>query len=154
MSSPKTIREPFPLQVSEAYDRWLFHGPGFQVIDSLLGMDASGMVATITPSRAGNGAPWLANPFVLDAGPQMAILWSRARFDTTPLPTRIAAYHRYGPIGSEPLEVRFEVAPGAEASAIKADVWFVRAGRVLGKMEGLEGAGSAERKRITGVLTK
>jgi len=154
---PRLLSSPFPLAAPEAYEQWLFHGPRFQVIGDLLGMDARGIQAIVDPSRADNGAratesDWLMNPFVLDAGPQMAILWSRARFGTTPLPTRIASYRRYEPIGREPLEVRFEAAPGADGSSVSADVWFIRDGRVIGIMKGLEGAGSAELNRIAKVL--
>ncbi len=151
------IAERFPLgSVGEAYSRWLFHGPLFQAITELRGLDASGIDAVFRPSDPeatigrGDTTGWLIDPVVLDACPQLAMLWSRARFDTSPLPNRVGAFHRFGPIGDGPLEAVFRVEPGTDESAYKATVWLIRGGRVVGIMEGLEGAGTAALNRITG----
>jgi len=69
-------------------------------------------------------------------------------FDTSPLPNRVAVYHRFASMGDEPLECLFRVDPASNESWYKADVWLLRDGKVVGLMEGLEGAGSAELNRI------
>jgi hypothetical protein len=48
--------------------------------------------------------------------------------------------------------VRFEVAQGADANGVKANVWFIRAGKVVGRMDGLEAVGNASLNRIAGGL--
>lgn len=155
------ISEPFPLDtVDEAYRRWLFHGPLFRGIQELRGLDASGIDAVIGPScpRQCLGrdvtAGWLIDPVVLDVCPQFAMLWSRATFDTSPLPNRVAVYHRYGPLGDGPVEALFRVDATTDESSYKADVWLIRDNQVIGLMEGLEGAGSAALNRIAGSSTR
>jgi hypothetical protein len=142
------------VSAEDAYERWLFHGPLFQVIEKLDGLDRHGIDATVRPAcsrqcvgtQATDG--WLIDPIVLDAAPQLSILWSRATHGTTPLPSRLARYHRFGPIGTEPVELRWRVDPGHDGQNLRAKVWFLRDGRVVGQMDGLEGAGSAGLNRL------
>lgn len=147
--------QPFPLDVEQAYDQWLFHGATLQVITELTGLDAQGVDAVVRPGcwRTSVGQHvqqgWLIDPLVLDAAPQLAILWSRATHDATPLPNRVGRYHRFGPMGGDPIQVHYRVENGTDGNNYKASVWFIRDGRVLGMMEGLEGAGSQELNRIT-----
>jgi hypothetical protein len=149
------IDRPPPLVAGEVYRRWLFHGPLFQAIEQLRGLDDRGVDAVVRPSsprlclgehvRRG----WLIDPVVLDAAPQVALIWSRATRGTSALPSRIGTYHRYGPMGDGPLEMIFRVdASATDAHTIRATAWFVRDGRVVGLMEGLEGAASAQLNRI------
>ncbi len=145
----------FPLDsVDEAYQRWLFHGPTLQAITRLDGLDNTGIDAVFSPSSAREcigphaDGDWLIDPVVLDAAPQLGMIWSRAVFDTSPLPNRVAAYHRFAPVGDEPLVCLFRVDPESNESWYKADVWLLRKGKVVGLLEGLEGAGSAALNRI------
>ena len=126
------------------------------MIESLDGLDLRGIDATVHPARNHeNGGQdslkgWLINPIVLDAAPQVALLWSRATYGTSALPNGLQTYHRYGPIGTEPVEMRWRVDPGHDGHTVRARVWFLREGRVLGQMDGLEGAGTAALNRIGG----
>ncbi len=150
------IHEAFPMSTDKAYEQWLFHGPGLQVIEQLTGLDAQGLDAVALPARvrqhAGSTAHagWLIDPVVLDAAPQMAQLWSQATYGTTVLPNSLQTYHRYGPIGTEPVEMRWRVDPGHDEHTVKGRVWFLRGGRVVGQMDGLEVAGNVELNRIVG----
>lgn len=151
------IQDAFPMSTDEAYEHWLFHGPGLQVIEQLTGLDPQqGLDAVVLPARvrahAGDAAHagWLIDPVVLDAAPQMAQLWSQATYGTTVLPNSLQTYHRYGPIGNEPVEMRWRVDPGHDEHAAKGRVWFLRGGRVVGQMDGLEVAGNVELNRIVG----
>ncbi len=145
----------FPLEtVDEAYHRWLFHGPSLQAITRFDGLDSSGVDAVFRPGVARDcvgphaDGDWLIDPVVLDAAPQLGMIWSRAVFDTSPLPNRVAKYHRFGPVGDGPLEALFRVDPASNEHGYKADVWLIRGDKVVGLMEGLEGAGSAALNRI------
>ncbi len=150
----------FPLSVYNAYLRWLFHGPSFHLIQQLHGLDEHGMDATVQPScpRQSVGehvhCDWLIDAIALDVGPQLAALWSRAHFDTTPLPGRVKSYERFGSIGEATFECIFRTNNGSHGSSLNANVWFVRDGRVIGRFTGLECSGSHELNRITGRLLR
>jgi NAD(P)-dependent dehydrogenase (short-subunit alcohol dehydrogenase family) len=152
--APEPIQGRTEGSASELYRRWLFHGPLFQVIREVRGAGPAGIDASGWPSSpqqclgGDTGAGWLIDPIVLDAGPQLAIVWSRATFDTTPLPNRVGVYHRYGALGGESLEVRLRVTHGCDGSTLLADVLFVRGGQVVGRMESLEGSASARLNRL------
>jgi hypothetical protein len=151
------IEKPFPLPtVDEAYDRWLFHGPLFRGITELNGCDLGGVDCKVQPSlptaclARTQTTGWLIDPVILDVCPQLAMLWSRAVYDTSPLPNRISHLHCYGALAGGPIELLFRVDPISDENTYKADVWLIRDGRVVGLMEGLEGAGSAALNRIAG----
>src|SRR5690606_11139127 len=73
--------QPLPLSVEECYERWLFHGPCFQGITAVPGLNRHGIVADITPSlpdeclASGPGGRWLLDPVTIDCGFQLGILW-------------------------------------------------------------------------------
>jgi hypothetical protein len=137
------------LSVREAYRRWLFHGPSFWMIEKFRGLDTNGIDATLGIDDYAR-PNWIFDPIVLDVGPQLATLWSQANHGTTILPSQIAAYRHYGPMEVGPVEAILRVRPGADGDLVRADVWFLQQGRVVGHMEGLEGAGSLELNRIVG----
>jgi NAD(P)-dependent dehydrogenase (short-subunit alcohol dehydrogenase family)/acyl carrier protein len=140
------------------YDEWLFHGPLYQAIQSFVGANAQGIDAIVQPSDAGqfmnrpqdqaaSAARWLVDPVVLDVAPQLGIVWARRTHDVAMLPNRVARFHIYEPFGAEPLETLFRIQPGSDAEVFRADVYFVRAGRLLAQLQGLEGAGSQQLNR-------
>jgi hypothetical protein len=60
----------------------------------------------------------------------------------------VAKFHRFGPMDAGPLQVYFRVAPGTDRYLQRADVWFVRDGRVMACLEGLEAAASSSLNRL------
>jgi len=154
--APELVRleDPFPLNAQEAYDRWLFHGPAFRSIVELRGMDGTGIDAVVSSEASSlDGAQrrnWLIDPAILDAAPQLALLWSRAVYDTSSLPYGVADYYRYGPLGNEPLEALLRIDPATDDSSLKADVWLLCDGTVVGLLVGMECASSAALNRIGG----
>jgi hypothetical protein len=152
------IEIPASLDASEAYQRLLFHGPHFQVIQRLGGLDETGVDATLARVHGadwtdGNGQELVADPLVLDAGPQLALVWSRMNHDTTPLPSGVDNFYRYGPMNGDAIDAYFRVAPGADGYMHRADVWFVREGRVIALLEGLESAATPSLNRLAGQVT-
>ncbi len=149
-----SLQGEFPLEPRAAYEQWLFHGPTYQVIDAVTGVGREGIDARVRPScrwRAVGGhvqRAWLIDPIVLDSAAQLAILWSRANFNTTPLPNRVKCLHRYAPVGSSALDAFIRTTSAADGTTFQADVWFVREGRVVLWIEGLEGTGSALLNRL------
>jgi 3-oxoacyl-(acyl-carrier-protein) synthase/NAD(P)H-dependent flavin oxidoreductase YrpB (nitropropane dioxygenase family)/NAD(P)-dependent dehydrogenase (short-subunit alcohol dehydrogenase family)/acyl carrier protein len=150
----ETLASACDVSVTDAYDRWTFHGPALQVIEELRRVGVGGIDALVRPSSprqiAGSASEgWLIDAAMLDAGPQIATIWSRYHQDVTVLPNRIACYHRYGPLAGPPAEVAFRVSTGLDGQTYRGDVWYLRDGRVLGRIEGLEGSGTLELNRIT-----
>ncbi|MEM7201409.1 MAG: SDR family NAD(P)-dependent oxidoreductase, partial [Planctomycetota bacterium] len=136
------------LSAADCYDRYLFHGPAFQVIHGIRSLDEGGIDASLDPSGEAAAAGWLVDPMVLDAAPQLAIVWAREQFSTTPLPNRVATYRCFDDLSKGPIEALFRPTAESDQSNVKADVWFVRGGVVVGHMQGLEGAASAELNRL------
>jgi hypothetical protein len=155
--SLETIHDAFPLSPADAYQEWLFHGPAFQAIERFGGCNEKGIDASVRPSSwrhcvgDDSEAGWLIDPIVLDVGPQLAILWSRAMHGTTTLPNRMEAYERYGSFQEGPIDVAVRVGDIADAQTFMADVWFLHSGTVVGVMRGLEGASSASLNRVAEV---
>jgi NAD(P)-dependent dehydrogenase (short-subunit alcohol dehydrogenase family) len=101
---PLTSLAPFPMSLSEAYARWLFHGPVFQRISAIEGLSEEGLSAMIkaaAPSDCIRGAlagAWLIDPVVVDCGFQLAILHARNFLDVTPLPAYIKRIRCVAPL--------------------------------------------------------
>lgn len=93
--------QPFLMTVDEAYKHWLFHGPAFQGITKVEGINDKGIFAVLKPSAPtqclGGKAQgrWLIDPVLLDSAFQLAILWQRFQFDMTPLPSGFMEYRRF-----------------------------------------------------------
>uniref|UniRef100_UPI0037850ADB SDR family NAD(P)-dependent oxidoreductase n=1 Tax=Aquabacterium sp. TaxID=1872578 RepID=UPI0037850ADB len=121
------------LAVDKAYAEWLFHGPRFQVISAIKGLSAAGAtgsVRTVSPQHwlpaLPAGAPgWVFDPAVVDAAPQMAILWDRAFHDQTCLPTGFGRVQRCRADWPATLQMAYEALPSDDASTVRANVYFL-----------------------------
>jgi acyl transferase domain-containing protein/NAD(P)H-dependent flavin oxidoreductase YrpB (nitropropane dioxygenase family)/NADP-dependent 3-hydroxy acid dehydrogenase YdfG len=136
---------PMSMSLEDAYRRWLFHGPLFAAIRSVEHLGPDGVVAELVPSSPGRclrGRPhgeWLIDPVVMDAGFQLAILWSRAHNDLTPLPSRFQSYGRFAPLGRPGVRCHMAARSSADGHALVTRYLFVAPdGAVLGLLEGLE----------------
>jgi NAD(P)-dependent dehydrogenase (short-subunit alcohol dehydrogenase family) len=142
----------FPKSAADAYRDWLFHGPAFQRITAIPRFAPRAVDATVDPvfdDTAEDGGRVCFDPILLDTIPQLATLWSRASFNTFPLPNRVAEFRTFGPLGTAPLTLRLRLDPSSSATVYKADAQIERDGAVLWEMRGLEGAGSRELTRLT-----
>jgi hypothetical protein len=145
------------LTVEHAYGQWLFHGPLFQVIDDIDGLSATGArarVRTSKPSewmgRVDDEQRWLFDPAVVDAAPQMAILWARNQHDQTALPTRFGRVVRYRDEMPAQLHMAYECLPSDDPSQVRANVYYLDADhRVVMLIEELEGVASAALNRLS-----
>mgnify|MGYP005751220993 CR=1 FL=1 len=118
------------LPVAKAYQEWLFHGPRFQVIRGISGLSSRGAAALMCPSSpqqwlAGGRAEqqWIIDPAVLDAAPQMALLWARTFHDGSALPAQFGRVVRYAEQLPERFHMDFQCLPG-EAQQVRANVFF------------------------------
>jgi acyl transferase domain-containing protein len=153
---------PFPMSVDAAYRDLLFHGPLFQGIVAIEGMDERGAVSLLRPSTpaqclaGADGADWLLDPVLLDCALQVQVVWARLHWDVTLLPAEIATYRRAlsGPrtVPAGGL-VRHEllVRTDSEPPLCRTDHRFhLSDGRLLATLGGVVGVGTAALNRLAG----
>jgi len=92
---------PYPHEVDEAYDRFLFHGPSLHGIDEIVGTSDHGMVAwlrTSTPAALGVAdATWHTDPLAVDGTLQLMLLWVREHLGLGALPTAVGTFRQLRP---------------------------------------------------------
>lgn len=145
------------LPVAKAYQEWLFHGPRFQVIRGIGGLSSQGAAALMCPSSpqqwlAGGRAEqqWIIDPAVLDAAPQMALLWARTFHDGSALPAQFGRVVRYVERLPERFHMDFQCLSG-EAQQVRANVFFCDdQGRLLLLIEDLQCIVDARLNRLGG----
>jgi len=149
---------PFPMTVDESYHRWLFHGPCFQGITRIEGMNEQGIFGILAPSSppeclsANAGGHWLIDPVLLDCGFQLAILWERSHHDMTPLPSRFKSYRRFGPLLGSPVRCHLKAQSSAGGQNLLTDICFLdSAGRLVGLLEEMEFSCSSALNRLSSV---
>ena len=88
--------------VEEIYGKILFHGAALRGIKRVRGLSDAGMAADLASAPAPgkwmenpHRSRWVADPLVLDAAFQMAIVWCHARKGMLSLPSYSAAYRQY-----------------------------------------------------------
>lgn len=154
---PLTGLRPFPLEVADVYERWLFHGPLFAAIGSVDGVCERGIRARLRPSHpqrclAGDAAgSWLVDPVVIDGSFQMVILWSRLHNDMTPLPSRFDRYLRLGNLDGPELCCEISVVSRSGGRSLTTRHLFTNSdGTAVGLLEGMESTCSSELNRLAG----
>ncbi|RMD70979.1 MAG: SDR family NAD(P)-dependent oxidoreductase, partial [Gammaproteobacteria bacterium] len=145
------------LDPKTCYRRWLFHGPCFQVIETIDGLDEKGISATLhfRPPALMDPAwhkTWRFHPFFLDGTLQLVVIWSRALRDTTPLPHRIHRLRRFGTAPFPPrMQARVVIASSLEDPHILCHIALVDpAGKLRLQVEGLEVSADASLNRLGG----
>jgi hypothetical protein len=75
----------------------LFHGPSFQVIDSVQGVSREGIIGTLsgTQKSAWPAESWRSDAAAMDGGLQLALLWSRHVLGGAVLPMAMGEYRSY-----------------------------------------------------------
>jgi hypothetical protein len=155
---PATEFQDFGLSAAEAYQRFTFHGPRFQHIQSIRGISEKGMLTTVRPSSPGSCladtplGQWLIDPVALDCGLQLALLWGRAYLDITPLPSSFKEIWIYQPLaGAETLDCFYEVLREFGHSTVHANIYFFdEAGRLRVLIKDFESTGSKALNRLAG----
>ncbi len=90
----------FPHTMKDVYERMLFHGPDFHVIQGISGMSSGGMEAQLsgvvdTKNWPGDG--WSTDVAALDGGLQLVVLWTQLMTKKAALPTSIGSFRTFGP---------------------------------------------------------
>jgi acyl transferase domain-containing protein/NAD(P)H-dependent flavin oxidoreductase YrpB (nitropropane dioxygenase family) len=149
----------FPLSIEAAYHELLFHGPLFQGISTVNGMDERGSSAVLmssTPERCvadAAGLDWLLDPVLIDSALQVQVVWARLNWDVTLLPAQIGSYTRVGePHGAEQIRHELRIRPESSQPMCHADHWFFGAdGRLLATMGDVVGVGTQALNRLAAV---
>ena len=150
---------PFPMTVEDAYRDVLFHGPLFQRIQAIDGMDKRGARAVLLPSdprsciRGAEGV-WLLDPVLVDCALQMQVIWARLNWDATLLPAMIGGFVSWAaPAPDEPVRHELRIRPESVAPLCHCDHYFFGAdGRLLAAMTNVQGIGSKALNRLAGVV--
>jgi len=143
------------LSAREAYGV-LFHGPSLQVIGHVDGLGPWGATAEVRASdptewmaSPATGARWVFDPGLLDAGPQLAIVWARHIKDKTVLPVEFGRIVRFTDTMPARLTMVFERLATATDDQVLANVSYVDAsGRLVMRVEGLRGIATAGLNRL------
>jgi NAD(P)-dependent dehydrogenase (short-subunit alcohol dehydrogenase family) len=147
---------PYPLDLDETYRELLFHGPLFQGIAAIEGMDERGARALLRPSAPGrcvagaDGLDWLLDPILLDCALQLQVVWARRHWDVTLLPSQIGAC-RHAAVPATRALVRHElrIRPGSRPPLCHADHWFYRSdGVLLATLADVVGVGTRALNRL------
>jgi hypothetical protein len=136
---------PFSMTVEEAYRHWLFHGPSFQGISSIEGISEEGIYSILRPSspteffRRDVAGQWVIDPVLLDSAFQLAILWERAHFNMTPLPSGFAVYRRFRSSPRFPVHCYLEAKPSPKGRILSTNIQFLDAeGHMIASLEEME----------------
>ena len=140
-AAPAPLTEPAPpFTVAEAYRDWLFHGPSFQVIESIEAIGPTGATAHLRTTNAdeyagGSGGSWLLDPVLIDAAFQMQLIWGRFQWDITLLPAMVSRLSRYHGSGAgELLRCEMRIRKEAQSPISHCDFWFYNAeGQLVGR---------------------
>jgi len=152
--------ESSPITAADAYRHRLFHGPRFHCLKEISALNECGVRARVSPSRPADvmamkrRGSWIIDPILLDAGPQLLILWAQEMRGTTTLPCRFGAVQIFDGFDAAlrlglPLECRLLVDARSDSLAIVADYQvFGPGGDIILCVEGLEGTGSTSLNRL------
>jgi NAD(P)-dependent dehydrogenase (short-subunit alcohol dehydrogenase family) len=151
---------PFTMTLADAYREFLFHGPLFQQIASIDGLDERGATALILPSDPaacirGASGEWLLDPVVVDCAFQLQVIWARLQWGVTLLPGSIDRVTRVAgasAAAADGVRLELRVRPESKLPLCHADHYFFAPdGRLLVAMTNAQGIGSKALNRLASV---
>lgn len=132
-------KQAYPYAVTEAYDRFLFHGPGFQGIEVITGMSDHGIVGQLAasrPKRLGmQGSSWTTDPVTLDSALQLVGLWVREHKGASALPNYVERYVQTAPFRGR-VSAHIEMEPTKSKTGRYNATFVDQAGRVVARIDG------------------
>jgi hypothetical protein len=120
----------------------LFHGPTFQVIDALDGVDAEAASAHLRGARFVDGWPslgWKTDPAALDGALQLPLVWAREQLGGAMLPSRVHRVRSYQPGLATTLLRGVLTRRDVQPTRVVSDVALIDAeGRLFAELIGIE----------------
>lgn len=150
------------MNVAEMYRRWLSHGPRFQTLTDIRGIepgnDGSRVWAGMVETRPEDFVPvapgscWNFDPGLIDGMLQMVWIWARAVQGASALPAGVDAVRRYaGDPSLGPLTVDLVIHNAPEDSQLASSSWIYNAEGVLCyEVDHFHGMSSARLNRLGG----
>ena len=143
LDPPLDVTAPAHITSKVFYTQHSFHGPSFRLIQTITGLDQTGVDATILPAGQGwnwQTSPWIFHPGVLDAALQLGTFWTQPMLNSFALPVRLARIARYGSyqIGEEELFVSNRIRSATEHSIVLDFFVVDKQRRTLFRAEGVE----------------
>jgi hypothetical protein len=144
--------------MTEIYRRWLSHGPRFQTLKTVVGLDSTGLTAIAQATRSEQFAPvgaigeWTFDPGLVDGVLHSFTIWARARHDMTTLPLSIKTLRRFcGDPTAGPLRIETDILSISDEGGICADfrIWDAQ-GRLCYLGEEYQGQAAATLNRLCG----
>ena len=129
----------YPYSVEEAYERFLFHGPGLQGIRKIVGMSDHGIVAhldTSRPKQLGvDKTLWETDPVALDSALQLVGLWVREKRGASALPCYVEEYQQFAPFRAR-VTCHIEMEPTKTAKGTFKVTFVDDEGRIVANVNG------------------
>jgi NAD(P)-dependent dehydrogenase (short-subunit alcohol dehydrogenase family)/acyl carrier protein len=120
----------------------LFHGPAFQVLDAVDGVDAAAASGRLRGARFVDGWPeagWETDPAAMDGALQLAVLWARERLGGATLPSRVGSVRRWQPGLARTVLRGVVTGRDVQPTRVLTDVALVDAdGRLFAELVGVE----------------
>ncbi|THB78043.1 MAG: SDR family NAD(P)-dependent oxidoreductase [Desulfobacteraceae bacterium] len=139
--------KPYPMDVDQAYEKILFHGPDLQAITRINGYSKKGIevVSRCAPEPAvwmktPYSSKWTVDPLILDAAFQAAILWCHGRTGHVCLPSFAANLRLYDGYHAPRSSVTISLAVNEQTDRhLKGYFTFLNdQGQVIASMTGFE----------------
>jgi NAD(P)-dependent dehydrogenase (short-subunit alcohol dehydrogenase family) len=159
---PPRLPDPVPstgaaLDAAEAYAAHCFHGPKFQRIRTIEGLDEHGLDATVESTVPAEWMPgaaseqeWLFDPGLLDAGLQAVLIWCRVQLGAYTLPSFLGRVSRYGtpPAEAGNLQLCMRIL-GVEGAILSSEFSYAdREGKTWLRVEGIQSTISKALNRL------
>jgi acyl transferase domain-containing protein/NAD(P)H-dependent flavin oxidoreductase YrpB (nitropropane dioxygenase family) len=139
----------------DVYGKWLFHGPLFQGISSILSLEKDEVLGTVVgcdPARCvttADASQWVVDPVLLDSAMQLAGIWARHFQDVTVLPTGFKTMHVFHSVGLGKATARVFLDEGNAINLLCDLAIYDEAGRLALLVEGLGGIASKAFNRFS-----
>ncbi len=132
----------------DLYGTWLFHGPTFQGISSILCLaenEIAGEIAGCAPLQCvttASDSNWKVDPVLLDSAMQLAGIWARHHQDVTVLPTGFRNLHLFKPVGEGLVSARVFLGSASTTDLLCDLAIYNEQGELALVVEGLGGIAS------------
>ncbi len=119
------------INIDDAYDRYLFHGPSLKCVRSIEGISGNGLVATIktsVPKDLVVDSPysdWLTDPRVLDGMAQLGLIWLGETQGCIGIPQELKEYVQLQPFDGSEVRCYLKIDELNKAAfSTSVDFWF------------------------------
>lgn len=135
-------------QPKDLYGTWLFHGPAFQGLASIICLADNDIAGEITGSApldfvtSADSSAWLMDPLLLDSAMQLAGVWARHHQDVTVLPNGFRNMYLLRPISLGTVKARVFLGTSSATDLLCDLAIYNENGELAVVVEGLGGIAS------------